>query len=289
MAAQAGACLADAVNAVTIVIDYQGLGGGTQTYCVSGLAAGTTGVAALEAAGVAVQGTVHDGPSFVCRINSRPGPDETLTLPNGQSYTESCANTPPASAFWSFWTATQGGAWSYSSQGGGSRSVKFGEYEGWSFALGYGVGKAPQPRVAPAAWAVPPVPEPSTAKPSPTTSPVVKPSPSKTAVPVPATSKPVVPPPASTRPAPTTAAPTHTSPTATAPQPADTPTQTASVSPTPVPPSQNPVDASPTPGGVPASGRGGPPWGTFAVLALIVVLAAGAGGAVWYRRRKAGQ
>lgn len=160
LAARSGACTQADVNAVTVVIDFQGLGGGVQQYCASDLAPGTTGFQALQATGVSIQGTVKDGPTFVCRINSRPGPDQVLSLPNGQSYTESCTNTPPGSAYWSYWWATQGGSWTYSSQGSSIRQVSFGGYEGWSFALGGGIGQAPAPGVQPAVWAAPPVPEP---------------------------------------------------------------------------------------------------------------------------------
>lgn len=164
-AVHSGVCTQADNNAVTIVIDYQGLGGGTATYCASKLPQGTTGLGALSAAGVSFQGTSHDGNSFICRINGRPAASEAIALPNGEQYKEKCVNTPPATAYWSYWTAKQGGSWGYASAGASSRQVVFGTYEGWSFSLGGGIGNAPAPRVAPVTWNPGSTPKPSTTKP----------------------------------------------------------------------------------------------------------------------------
>ena len=159
-------CTGSDANAVTVVVDFQSLGGGTQQYCVSGLAAGATSLDALRATGASVQGTVHDGLNFVCRINGRPGEGQALTLPNGDSYVESCVNTPPTTAYWSFWSASQGGGWNYAVRGAVSRRVVFGEYEGWSFSLGGGLGQAPAPRAGTPVWEAPPPPPPTTEAPT---------------------------------------------------------------------------------------------------------------------------
>jgi len=250
-AVRPGTCLTTDANAVTVVIDFQGLGGEALQYCVSDLAAGTTGVAALQATGVGVQGTAASGLSFVCRIDSKPGAGQALTLPNGQSYVETCANTPPSTAYWSYWHASQGGQWAYSSQGASVRAVEFGGYEGWSFALGASFGHAPAPRVAPAAWVTPPTPTP-TAAPTATT---IAPAPQPTA---------------------TATQPTTTQPTATQ-QPMTTPATTPTAVPT------TPVTSPPP---IPPSSAGsGFPWGTAIGIGLIVAVAAASGIAVWSRRR----
>jgi hypothetical protein len=146
-----GACTSADKNAVSVVIDYQDLGGGTAVYCASNLASGATGVDALAAIGVSYQGT-SNGSGFVCRINGSPPPTQNITLPNGTTYQEKCLTTPPGNAYWSYWTAKPGGAWTYTTQGAFSRKVVFGTYEGWSFSLGGGIGQAPAPRVSPSAW-----------------------------------------------------------------------------------------------------------------------------------------
>jgi hypothetical protein len=147
-----GACTTAEPDGVTIVIDYQGLGGGIQSTCALGLPSGATGRTALGAIGASVQGTAHDGDSFVCRLNGRPSASEKLSLPSGD-YQETCDKTPPSNAYWSYWYADDGGSWTYSTAGAGQHRVKAGGFEGWSFNLGGA--SAPAPRFAPAKVAAP--------------------------------------------------------------------------------------------------------------------------------------
>ncbi|MCS7475460.1 flagellar hook-length control protein FliK [Umezawaea endophytica] len=123
-------------NGVTVVVDYQELGGTTEVRCAPGPQA--TGLAALENAGFAVTGTQRWGKAFVCRINGLP-----------TSATEPCVTTPPATAYWSYWHAPNGGAWTYSQQGASGRQPPLGSFEGWSFSLNHGPNDNPPPDVAP--------------------------------------------------------------------------------------------------------------------------------------------
>ncbi len=123
-------------NGVTVVVDYQQLGRATQIRCAHGDQ--PTGLAALENAGFVVTGTKRWGKAFVCRINGLPTPAR-----------EPCVNTPPASAYWSYWHAPNGGHWVYSQQGATNRKPPLGSFEGWSFSLNHGPNDNPPPRVAP--------------------------------------------------------------------------------------------------------------------------------------------
>jgi len=260
-AGRTGACTGADANAVTIVIDYQGLGGGTATYCASNLASGSTGLDALAAVGVPVTGTAKDGTGFVCRVNGRPGAGETITLPNGEAYQEQCVNSPPGTAYWSYWWAKAGGSWGYTSQGAATRQVVFGSYEGWSFALGGGIGNAPAPRVAPAVWEVPPVEQPVTQPTQPA------------ATQAPATSAP-----------PATGNPDDTvteSPAATPGDPSTVPAASPSATPVPSPTSTKPVEFW-----SPAGQANGPNWGLIVAVVGLVVLAAAAIVVARIRRRK---
>jgi hypothetical protein len=105
---------------ITVVIDFQELGGGVNVRCASGPV--TSGLDALDKAGIVWEGT-RRFPGFVCRIAGKPGPES-----------ESCGNTPPATAYWSYWLAPRGGSWCYSSVGAGNRTPPPGTIEGWSFA-----------------------------------------------------------------------------------------------------------------------------------------------------------
>ncbi|MBO4211009.1 hypothetical protein GSF22_34220, partial [Micromonospora echinofusca] len=123
-------------SGVTVVVDFTALGGGTVIRCAGGEQ--SSGLAALRNAGFSVAGTLRWGESFVCRIDGRPGPDD-----------EKCVDTPPASAYWSYWHAPNGGSWTYSSQGVLNRRPPAGSFEGWAFSVDRGTGDAPRPGAVP--------------------------------------------------------------------------------------------------------------------------------------------
>ncbi|WP_247660672.1 hypothetical protein, partial [Micromonospora sp. D75] len=75
--------------------------------------------------GFTVTGTARWGLAFVCRINGKP-----------TAATEPCVNTPPATAYWSYWHASSGGSWSYSTSGATGYNPAPGSVEGWSFGAG---------------------------------------------------------------------------------------------------------------------------------------------------------
>lgn len=139
----AGYCPDD--NGVTVVVDFQQLGGGTVVRCATGPQ--TSGLAALQNAGFSVEGTLRWGLAFVCRINGKPGAD-----------TEPCIDTPPASAYWAYWHAPNGGTWTYNQAGGTSRTPPPGSFEGWSFSMDNPPDGNPPPRVPPQRPEPPPPP-----------------------------------------------------------------------------------------------------------------------------------
>ncbi|MHB1138555.1 MAG: hypothetical protein ACYC2O_06315 [Microthrixaceae bacterium] len=118
-------------SGITVVIDFQELGGGVHVRCASGPAA--TGFDALSRAGIDYQTTVKF-PGFLCRIAGLPTNDP-------------CQTTSPATAYWSYWLASRGGEWCYSNWGAGSRTPPPGSVEAWSFSLGRDGSTSPSPRV----------------------------------------------------------------------------------------------------------------------------------------------
>ena len=153
-----GACPTS--SGVTVVVDFTALDAGVAIRCVPG--APSSGVAALADAGFDVT-QVATMPGFVCRIDGRPGADA-----------ESCASTPPADAYWSYWTAPRGGTWTYSAAGpAGSRPAQ-GAVEGWSFTT---EATASPPSVAPPPPVAEVTPRPTVA---PTTRPTIRPTPAAT-------------------------------------------------------------------------------------------------------------
>ncbi|NHB85806.1 hypothetical protein G7085_17905 [Tessaracoccus sp. HDW20] len=111
--------------------------------CVEDVDPGTSGLQILQAAGMNPEGTRKDGPSFVCRIDARPGVNETIALNDDPSYREKCVTTPPDTAFWSYWHADNGGKWTFSNKGATTHEAIIGGYEGWSFSLDRSNGSNP--------------------------------------------------------------------------------------------------------------------------------------------------
>lgn len=237
---------------VTIVVDFHDLGGGIVTRCAPG--SPDSGFKALQAVGMTID-QVLNVPGFLCRINGKPADDM-------------CVNTPPATAYWSYWRADRGGSWISNNEGGKTRTPPPGSVDGWSFSSG---GKTVPPGIAPPA-------EPAT--PKPTAKPTPKPTPKPTAV-----VRPTPDPPATTRP--TTGA--TTVPTAmTTPSSSTDPSAMPSPSPSPepaassLPPAASPsptvavVGASDPPSPAPAvapTASGGLPIGTLIGIGLVVAIA----------------
>ncbi len=86
----------------------------------------TTGYAALHAAGFTTAGDQHDGPAFICRIDNDPTPAQ-----------DPCIDTPPPTAYWSYWHANAGKTtWTLSTLGAQSYQPKPGSVDGWAFGAG---------------------------------------------------------------------------------------------------------------------------------------------------------
>jgi hypothetical protein len=119
-------------DGVTVVVDFQGLGGGVHVRCAPGASA--SGFDALGRAGIDYRTAVRF-PGFLCRIADKPSNDP-------------CIDTSPANAYWSYWLAPRGGSWCYSNLGAASRTPPKGTVEGWSFSMSTTGASAPPPGVA---------------------------------------------------------------------------------------------------------------------------------------------
>jgi hypothetical protein len=151
---------------VTVVVDMSALGGGVTVRCAPGPGgAGYTGLDALRGAGFTVAGTQRYGLAFVCRVQGRPSPTESLAIPGNPHYHEQCVDTPPQTAFWGYWSARNGGTWAYNTVGASSHGTIPAGFEGWAFSLGNG---SPGP---PAVEPVRPHSSPPTTSPPPPSSP----------------------------------------------------------------------------------------------------------------------
>jgi hypothetical protein len=144
--AQAAAC--STASGVTVVVDFNQLGGGVRVAC-DGSGGGDSAASLFTSNGFSLT-PVARFPSFVCRVNGAPASDP-------------CQNTPPSDAYWSlYWSDGRSGRWSYSSQSAYSLKIPDGGYVAFSWKQG----SASAP---PSASASPHAPEPSSATQTPAT------------------------------------------------------------------------------------------------------------------------
>ncbi len=131
-AAPAVAAACSQGGGVTVVVDFASLGGGQQVRCTD--TDPPSGIAALRQAGFTPTRAAQVPGYFLCRIDGKPANDP-------------CQRTSPEEAYWSYWHAKPGGAWSYSSSGAGDFDPPPGSVEGWAFGAG-DPPSAPPPRTA---------------------------------------------------------------------------------------------------------------------------------------------
>ncbi|MEJ7706338.1 MAG: hypothetical protein WKF82_03060 [Nocardioidaceae bacterium] len=158
-----------------MVADFRQLGSDIVVRCAD-WASGDTGVDTLVKAGLSPEGTRQSGLAFICRIAGMPSAEQTLVV-NGQNYHETCTVTPPTSAYWGYWHASDGGSWTYSTVGAAGYQTTPGSFEGYAFSLNDA--SAPPPGVVPT-LPVPVEPSPTPqdpTQPSPTPSPSTAPEP----------------------------------------------------------------------------------------------------------------
>ncbi len=117
-----------ASSGATVLVDFSHWGGPLLRGCGS---TPTTGYALLNQGGWSTSGTVHDGPGFICRIGYAGFRHGTQYPTPAQ---QACVNTPPASAYWTYWQAGPGQrTWSYSQVGAMSYQPPPGSISLWIF------------------------------------------------------------------------------------------------------------------------------------------------------------
>ena len=143
-----GYCSPQDNNAVTVIIDYGDLGPEPAIGCAYDLPEKATGLDALIALGIEIIYPTQS-PHFICRINGYPTREQTIPIPGNDGYTEMCVNTPPTSAYWTYWTADKGKEWVYATRGHDTNPVIFGGSEGYRFST-TGIPAQSSPHIEPA-------------------------------------------------------------------------------------------------------------------------------------------
>lgn len=139
-----------AADAVLVVVDPGELVSSTPIARCTQAAPARDGIDALEQAGFSVTGTTRFGRSLVCRIDDRPSVEARLAIGPTTTHQERCVDTPPATAYWSYWHAAPGECtWIYSQTGATTHTPEAAGAEGWSFALAAAPGAAPAPSIGP--------------------------------------------------------------------------------------------------------------------------------------------
>jgi hypothetical protein len=261
-----------------VAVDFAAWGGDIERGCDVTL---TTGYAALHRAGFTTAGDAQDGAGFICRIDDDPPPKQ-----------ESCATTPPADAYWSYWHADVGqDTWTYSQEGALDYRPPPGSVDAWTFGATDIDGTDGQPTFSPdsvrATSGSGTTTTTTTTAPTGTTSPTTTPASSPRS----STTSTGAPPPAvggssSTRPDAGTGGVSHPNSITTSPESTTATTATtapgASSAPTGDTHQTKIVDAAPV-----TTGRQSPGSAIPALLGtgIVLVLAAAAGLVAWRRRR----
>ena len=123
-------------DGVAVIVDFGTLDAEGESACVDATSA-IAATAALDEAGVTTEGSVEWGDQIVCRVNDRPGPDETVDVEGEASFVESCQSMPPAYAYWALWVKpTADGEWEYAQEGLGTLQVEPGQSVGLVYTTG---------------------------------------------------------------------------------------------------------------------------------------------------------
>jgi hypothetical protein len=126
-------------SGVVLAVDFGHWGGPIVRACGS---TPTTGYTLLNQGGWHSGGTQRDGPGFICRIGYN-GYRGGTSFPSAAE--QNCVNTPPTTAYWSYWFADPGQTgWTYSEDGAQSHSPQPGSVDLWAFG-----GSGSSPRVSP--------------------------------------------------------------------------------------------------------------------------------------------
>ncbi|MEY4532512.1 MAG: hypothetical protein RI926_281 [Actinomycetota bacterium] len=124
-------------DGVELVVNFGVLDGTNSSQCVEISGTSAKAIDVVQGAGFETEGTATYGDAIVCRVNGLPSPSEPVVVPNQAEFTESCADMPPAYAYWALWQKTSpDAAWDYAQAGLGDLTVKKGESLGLVFTTG---------------------------------------------------------------------------------------------------------------------------------------------------------
>lgn len=128
---------------VNVVIDYGILSDDLFTDCIAVSSDGVIAKELLTQSGISTEGTLTYGDQIVCRVNNLPSPDLAFEVDGQEPHTETCADMPPAFAYWALWIKEDESAdWTYAEEGIGTLTLVPGQSIGLAFSTN---GETPTP------------------------------------------------------------------------------------------------------------------------------------------------
>ncbi|MEY2699230.1 MAG: hypothetical protein RL720_1186 [Actinomycetota bacterium] len=136
-ATPSGTAESSACNGVEVVVNFGVLDGTNSSQCIEIAGESAKAIDVVHDAGFSTEGTATYGDAIVCRVNGLPSPTEPVVVPGQAEFIESCADMPPAYAYWALWQKTSdAAAWDYAQAGLGDLTVKKSESLGLVFTTG---------------------------------------------------------------------------------------------------------------------------------------------------------
>jgi hypothetical protein len=128
---------------VQVVIDYGILSEKKFDECLPISADGAIAKEFFSASGISTEGTLTYGDQIVCRVNNLPAADQAFEVLGEDPHTETCADMPPAFAYWALWIKSDSDSqWAYAEEGIGTLKLSPGQSIGLVFSTN---GETPTP------------------------------------------------------------------------------------------------------------------------------------------------
>ena len=124
-------------DGVEVKVNYGILTGDPVNECITFDGEQILALDALNQAGVVTEGTVTYPDAIVCRVNGLPAEDVAIEVEGEDPHFESCADMPPAFAYWALWVINdESVGWEYAMEGASTLLLNKGQSIGLAFASG---------------------------------------------------------------------------------------------------------------------------------------------------------
>lgn len=128
---------------VGVAVDFGLLADSSPAQCVTLTEDSAIASEVLQSAGVETEGTETYGDLVICRVNGLPAEETPFEVPGEDPHQETCADMPPAFAYWALWVKRSGDTeWAYAEAGVADLQLAPGDALGLVFSTG---GETPTP------------------------------------------------------------------------------------------------------------------------------------------------